>query len=72
MWVSGEQEARHKSTSVDAAFTEEFWTLYQRFVLGIPNDSHKQSKSHTNNPKTKEEFTTKFNESSISFKFSKI
>ena len=71
LWVSGEQEARHKSTSVDTTFTEEFWTLYQRFVLGIPNDTHKQSKSHTNNPKTKEEFTTKLNESSISFKFSK-
>ena len=71
LWVSGEQEARHKSTSVDTTFTEECWTLYQRFVLGIPNDTHKQEKSHTNNPKTKEEFTTKFNESSISFKFSK-
>ena len=68
LWITGEAEARHKATNVDAAFTEEFWKYYERFVLGSKD---KQNKTHTNNPTTKEEFTTKFNESSISFKFSK-
>ena len=68
LWITGEAEARHKANVVDDAFTEEFWKYYQRFVLG---NADRQEVINPNNPKTKEEFTTKFNESSLSFKFSK-
>ena len=69
LWTTGETEARHKANNVDNAFIEEYWTLYQRFVLGA--SVAKQNKEHPNNPKTKEDFTSKFEQSSLSFKFSK-
>ena len=68
LWTTGEAEARHKANVVDDVFIEEFWKYYQRFVLG---NTDRQEVINPNNPTTKEEFTTKFNESSISFKFSK-
>ena len=69
LWTTGETEARHKANNVDNAFIEEYWTLYQRFVLGA--SVAKQNKEHPKNPKTKEDFTLKFEQSSLSFKFSK-
>ena len=69
LWTTGETEVRHKANNVDTAFIEEYWTLYQRFVLGA--SVAKQNKEHPNNPKTKEDFTSKFEQSSLSFKFSK-
>ena len=69
LWTTGETEIRHKANNVDTAFIEEYWTLYQRFVLGA--SVAKQNKEHPNNPKTKEDFTSKFEQSSLSFKFSK-
>ena len=68
LWTTGEGEARHKANIVDTAFTEEYWTLYQRFVLE-PLTTRRVD--HPNNPKTKEEFTSAFEESDYSFKFSK-
>ena len=69
LWTTGETEVRHKANNVDTAFIEEYWTLYHRFVLGA--SVAKQNKEHSNNPKTKEDFTSKFEQSSLSFKFSK-
>ena len=68
LWTTGEGEARHKANIVDTAFTEEYWALYQRFVLE-PLTTRRVD--HPNNPKTKEEFTSAFEESDYSFKFSK-
>jgi hypothetical protein len=68
LWTSGEGDARAKVSKLDNAFFEEYWALYQRFVL---EPISTRTATHKDNPKTKEEFTSAFDESTYSFKFSK-
>ena len=68
LWTSGEGEARQKVDTLSGRFVEEYWTLYKRFVID-PVSLRKVD--HKDIPKTKEEFTSAFDESTYSFKFSK-
>ena len=68
LWTSGEGEARQKVDTLSGGFVEEYWKLYQRFVL---EPISTRTATHKDNPKTKEEFTSAFDESTYSFKFSK-
>mgnify|MGYP006997605483 FL=1 len=68
LWTSGEGEAKQKVDTLSGGFVEEYWTLYKRFVI---DPLSTRTATHKDNPKTKEEFTSAFDESTYSFKFSK-